>query len=169
MYHWTTGKWSQADADVSFIFQFKSLGYTLEELDNVNTSLDALAITLDSKAWQGGQLLLGAISTTGQLGTFDGTALAAEFITSEFQVQQGKRALITEVRPLVEGGTTTVAIGHRTRLQDSVAYASATSVNTAGFCPARTEDRYLRLKVAVTGGFDHSSGAEIKPVIRGTR
>lgn len=169
MYHWPTGKWSRAEISCQFIFSLLGQGYTLEGLDAVNTSIDAFTVSLDSRAWMGGALLMGAFDQSSLLSTFDGAALDADFTTAEMQLAEGHRSLLTEVRPLIEGSTSTVEIGHRTRLEDSVVWSSPASVNASGFCPVRVNDRYMRFKSVVTGGFDYANGLEIKAVRRGKR
>lgn len=143
-----------------------SEGYTMDSLDSLSGDLDALdAIVgnLDSRALTGNNYILSAFNGDHKLALFTGTAMDATIETMEGQLFEGKRGLVTVVRPLVEGttATTTIALGSRNNLNESVTYTGSLSANSIGEYNYRTNARYHRGKLTITGGFDHAFGIEV--------
>jgi len=119
------------------------LGYTI----------DALPAPLDSPVWTGGAVNLGAFDTAHKLNYFNGPNLAAIVDTGEREPFMGRRAVIGgECRPLVDGGTPSMAIGRRDSLQGAVNFSRAVAVNSLGYCPQRTTGRYIRSRITMPAG-----------------
>lgn len=161
-HNWVSGRWAEGIVNVELLFRALSQGYTLEGLDAVSSSIDALPLSLDSPAWQGGVIQLGAFSTAHKLASFSGSNLAATIETGEFQLYPGERALVTEVWPMVDGGTLTMALGTRNRPNDSVTYTSAVSQNSIGACPFLSNARYHRARVSIAAAsiWAHAQGID---------
>ena len=170
MYNWTVKQWAFADVDTQFMFTSASPGLTLEQLDSVNASLDALPFSLDSRVWQGGAIARAGFDTSNQLGFFDGTALTAELDTAEMQPFPGRRAFYDRVWPLIEGSSATVThqIGTRSRLIDSVSFSSAVALDADGTCPVNVDARYARHRLNIAGGFDNAQGLLIRATPTGS-
>ena len=160
IYHWPSQRWAKASIATEVIFSSLTLGYTLEELDAINASLDALSPTLDSRVWTGGKRLLAAFGTTHRLSYFTGSNLAATIETGEFEAAPGQRALLTELRPLVDGGTITAALATRNIQTETATFGSAVAINANGFVPFRASGRYhrARVSVAAAGTWTHAIG-----------
>ena len=175
IYNWHLDRWAIADVSCETIMRLLSVGYTLDQLYTVlGYTLDNLPAPLDSPIWQGGRLNLGIFDTNHKLNFFTGTPLAATVESSETQAIPGRRALITNSRPLVDGvgSTASVSIGHRERQQDAVSYGGAVALNSMGTCPQRVSGRYLRAKTTIASGsttWTNVSGVEIDYVGQGTR
>ena len=91
-----------------------------------------------------------------------GTAQTAILTTGEIDLNQGGRAVLTGVKPLVRGGTVTVRAGTREDLSTTISYSSATSLTArTGVADFRKEGRYHRTEVTITGGFTTALGADI--------
>lgn len=161
MYNWVTKKWATAEFDSELIFRSLSTGVTLEGLDAISGSLDALTESLDSRAYMGGALQLGAFDTNHKLNFFTGSAMTATLETAEVEPTPGNRTEILEVRPIVDGGTHTVQIGTRERQADTVSWSAASSEGTDGMCPVRANSRYHRARVTITGGFTDATGVDV--------
>jgi hypothetical protein len=153
-YNWLLKRATLIDGlgDIEMIFRSLSFGSTLDQLDAVNASLDALPFSLDSRAWTGGKLLLSAFDGNHKLNYFTGTSLAATVDTSEAQLIQSRRAFVNSVRPLVDGGTPSVAIGTRERQVDAVTWGGAVAINAVGECPQRSSARYHRARITMPAG-----------------
>ncbi len=149
MFNWADGKWSQGDLAVDLLFTFLSEGQTLEDLDSISASLDALAFSLDSRVWTGGALSLGAFGTAKTMGTLSGSTLAATLETSEAQLIPPGRSLARDVTPLVDASAATVKIGTRERQADAVSYSPAYAMETSGICRTRDSGRFHRVKVEI--------------------
>lgn len=167
MFNYAEGRWSYAVQSVELLFAARSQGYTLEQLDAVSASLDALPASLDSTIWMGGNPVIYGVSTLHKLGTFTGSALEATIDTAETGGEE--RAVVTGIRPLVTGsGTVTVKVGTRDLLSGSVTYTSAVSPHArSGVAPFRQEGRYHRARVIVTGGFTKAIGVDVEAVAQG--
>lgn len=168
MYHWPTGKWSKADLAHQVLFNYLTAGYTLEELDAFG-NIDTITPTLDSKFWMGGEKAIGAFDSSNQLNTFTGTALSATFDTNEIQMTPQRKTMARELRPLIDGGTTTLTVGTRNNQADSVSYGSALIAAPSGRYATRSTARYHRFKQVTTGAFTHATGIEVNGHPRGSR
>jgi hypothetical protein len=150
------------DIDLELLCTSLSEGYTLDGLDSVSSSIDALSPTLDSRVWTGENYLLSAFDNAHKQVNFTGSAMDATLETMEFQAIPNNRAEITLMRPIVDGsGTVTMQMGERNLLSESVSYSDSSSVNTNGDCEFRSNARYHRIRTNIAGGFNHVQGAEI--------
>ena len=161
LYNWASRNWCSAEFNHELIYRAQSIGVTLEGLDAISASLDALAFSLDSKVWMGGKLQLAAFDTSHRQAFFTGSALAATLETGERQIVQGRRAEVLSVVPLVDGGTHTVQVGTRETQNGTVSWSSAATENSSGVCPVRSNSRYHRFRVNNTGSFNHAMGVEV--------
>lgn len=160
-----TKRWASADLDLEYIYRSLAEGYTLEGLDNVSTNLDNLLFSLDSRVWQGNSALLSGFNSSHQQVNFTGSALTGTIATQEGRLNKNGRALVTKVRPIVEGyETISISMGHRSTLAAPVTYDAANTPEVDGNISARANDFYHRALVTLTGGFDHAKGIDIVKV-----
>ena len=164
-YNWATRRWSgPIEIECEHIFSSLSESVTVDSDYGSATSLDTVSIPVDSNQWEGGSQILSGFNTSHQMGPFAGTALTAMIETGEYAPDPNGRVLLRYVRPIVDGGSASVQIAHRTRQQDTYKWTGSYSVNADGFAPMRVNDRYLRARVKIAGGFDHAIGIEPDPV-----
>jgi hypothetical protein len=156
-------RWATAEVDTEVLFNSLAQGYTLDGLDSVNSSLDALPYSLDSRLYTGNQSVLSAFSSNHKLAAFTGSALAARLETGEAQLVPGKRSQIAKVKPYVDGtsATTTVTMGTRNKRSEAISYGSALSLNSSGEAPMRANAFYHSLRLDIAGGFDYAQGVEL--------
>jgi hypothetical protein len=161
--HLPTMRWSKAEVNVELILRTMQQGYTLDGLDAVSTDLDALAFSLDSRAWTAGNIKMGAFSTLYKLGFFDGSNLAATIETADYQPNPAGRSRVFMTRPLVDGGTPTSAVASRDKLTDTATFGSAATMNLNGSCTLLSEGRYHRARVTVPAAstWTHAQGVEM--------
>lgn len=162
----TLGRWSFAQIPLEHVYSATtSQGYNIDTLDAVYGNLDAIPVSLDSPLLLGsGKFLLSAFSPNHKYATFGGPTMQAVLDTTEGQIVPGKRALVTEVWPLVDGGTAiTVAVGSRNLLNGTLSYATATTQNAVGFCPARIDARFHKARITIPAGSDwtHVLGIDV--------
>ena len=172
VYHWALKKWSRitgvggAGFNMEFIISSLSQGYTLDGLDALSTSVDALPYTLDSTYYTGGQLNLSVFNSSHQLSTLNGSALPATVQTGEVNLIKGHKAYVNEIWPLVEGLSASyqVAVVQRQILTKSGSTGVAMSPTSAGFCEVRSTARYHRFQLTTTNGteFDNLQGIMIR-------
>jgi hypothetical protein len=171
-YNWELGRWSLIDGiQCQILCRTLGFGYTLERLDALGGSLDALPFPLDSRAWTDGRVLLSGFDTGNRLGYFDGPNLAARVETGEVQFFPGRRALVTAVRPIVDGGTPSVAVAGRDLTIAAPAYGAPVAVNGLGEAPQRSTARYHRAQIAIPAGqrWQHIQGVEFTARPEGVR
>lgn len=171
MYSWTTQRWAFASQNLEVLFNHMNGGLTLEGLDAYGT-LETLAFSLDSSTWQGGLSALSCVTTDHKIARFTGSAKTARFVTGESELVTDARAFVRSLRPLVQGDSSTSVtayVGGRDRLIDSVTWGSASTMNATGTCPVRSNARYHRLKMEVSGGFERAMGSEVEYTKEGVR
>lgn len=161
MYNWVAQNWAIAEFNHELMYRAMTVGTTLEDLDSISGSIDTLPYSLDSKVWMGGKLQISAFDTNHKQGYFTGTALDATLETGEVQLNPLGRAEITEVVPLVDGGTHTAQMGTRETQAVTVTWGSASTENSSGICPVRSNSRYHRVRVNNTGDFTDAIGVNI--------
>lgn len=165
VYNWETGWWARSTAhECELIFRSLSQSTSLDALDALGYNLDTLPFSLDSRVWTGGRLILSAFNTAHNLANFAGSAVAATVDTAEIDGKEGMRVFVSGVRPLVDGGTVTCAVGYRDQFSSSVTYDTATSVGRDGFAPQRRSARNqrARISVAAAGSWSHLWGCEAR-------
>jgi hypothetical protein len=163
VYNWALNKWGFAQVNADYIFRAITQGYSLDSLDSTGYTLDTLPFSLDSRVWTGGQVLMGAFTPQHKLAYFTGSPANAMADTVEIEPfgSSGKRAFLTSVRPMVDGGSPTVQIGMRNRLIDLPTFTTASSIDDNGECPVRADARYLRARIQTTGSFTNLQGIEV--------
>lgn len=161
MYNWVSQNWAFAELNHELIYRAMTVGTTLDDLDSISASVDSLPYSLDSKVWMGGKLQLSGFDTDHKQGFFTGTALDATLETGEVQLNPSGRTEITEVVPLVDGGTHTVQMGTRETQAGTVSWGSASTENSSGICPVRSNSHFHRVRVNNTGDFNDAIGVDI--------
>lgn len=124
-YDWQIGEWTRIDVNMGILFPLASgtIGYTLDGLDALYSSIDAMEISLDSNVWKGGAPTMGALDEDFKLGFFSGPAAEAMLTTSEmgdlFAI-----SLVDSLSPAVDTNDLLVAIGSRNKRGDTVVWTS---------------------------------------------
>ena len=170
IYNYNLNRWSYVESACTALSQLFTAGYTLEQLDNISSSIDALPASLDSALYRGGSFFF-AGARDAKVQSFTGDCLPATIETGEFAVSPGKRALISTVIPYLTGSspTVTVAIGSRQRQIDDATFTSATSLNADGYCPTRSSGAFHRIRMNITGDFDVAQGVDVDAKMMGMR
>jgi hypothetical protein len=166
-FNYETKRWSliTSAGDLDLLTQSYAVGYTLEGLDAVSSSIDALPYSLDSREYTAGNLLLGAYKTDHMLYTFTGSYLAATLTVTEQSHPSGQRMQVNEVWPLVDGSSATITFTpySRNRQNDAVVVGSSVAQNSTGCCSLRVNARYLggAVNIAAAGTWTHAIGVDI--------
>lgn len=164
IYNYQDDKWTTAGLDIECLGNALSTGYTLDELDALGYNLDTLPFSLDSRVWAGGRSNLAAFGSNEKLGFFTGSALEATIDTGEREPNEGGQYFARRSVPLVDGGSPTVALGTRKRLQDSVTFSTAQAVTADGYCPTRVRGKYLRGRMVIPAAdvWEHAQGIKLE-------
>ena len=148
VYSIITKKWSYMDATSDYISDASTASVTLEQLDSVSTSIDALVVPLDSALYFGGKFFLGGTDGTKVI-TFNGLAKDAVIETGD--VGTGAMSLVTLARPQVDNGSATVAIASRALLNEGVDFGDDSAADSDNRVSLRSSGRHHRLRVKPTG------------------
>jgi hypothetical protein len=144
IYNWAAQRWAEARYSAEVLASTLSSGYTLEGLDALYGSIDAMTISLDDPIWTGGALNWGAMTTNNKLASFSGSNLEATIETDDFQISEGLIAFVQQCRPLTDAATAYCKTGYRMRAGDALAYSTESAINVSGFAPQRALGRYIR-------------------------
>lgn len=147
IYSIANDKFTRSVTTATSIASLLSATVTLEGLDNYSSSLDALQISLDDPIWAGGGLIF-AGTAGARLLTFGGQKKTAEIVTGDIDAG---RSVVTLARPLVDGGSGSVAVASRGLLNDQVIFGASIPADLEGRVSLRSAGRYHRLKVIPSG------------------
>jgi hypothetical protein len=168
IYNFQTKKWSSGGTDVDRVASSSSPSTTLEGLDVISASIDALGTSLDSRIWLGGKLLFAGVRGN-KVVTFTGANSTATIQTGELSLENRKTA-ITLVQPIVDNGSCNVAVFSRDLLTTQVVFGSSASADSENRVSVRSMGRYHRLQFTPTGdNWDSIIGADVEIVPMGGR
>lgn len=162
-YNLETNRFTEISEEYVYLFTGLGVGYTLEGLDALYSSVEDIQLSLDDPFWTGGQPKLTAITTANRLGFFEGAPLPARVDTEERRAGLGRKMEINNIRPLVEGFNANVAIrvGTREHQDQSVTYSQQIKPNSDGECNILTEARFARIRIETSGSFQMIQGSEV--------
>jgi hypothetical protein len=159
-------KWSYAETTADSIAYVLTPSATLEQIDNYNTSIDALDIPLDSRVFAGGQLLFAGVSGA-KIISFSGQPKTASVSSGDIDI--GK-SIVTLAKPIVDNGSATVSVASRSLLNASVSYGTAVAADSENRCSLRSNGNYHRIKVTPTGSnWETIVGTEVEIAKQGNR
>jgi hypothetical protein len=162
--------WTHAEVSASTIFTGATLGYNMDTLDTLLTSLgvtlDTAGFSLDAPFLRGGTLTLAAIDSSHKLAFFSGSAMAATIETGDFQPIIGRRAFVNGVTPITDNTAAQIRVGAKEAISGSLTYNSAQTVNARGFVCPRVGGRIHRVRLSHAAGdtWTHSRGVEVNAV-----
>jgi hypothetical protein len=148
IYNFATKKWTYADAGTDYLSEASTASVTLEQLDSISASIDALTTSLDSRLYLGGKYFLGG-TLGAKVYTYTGTNLTGRIATGDIDL--GGPSVVTLARPLVDNGSATVAIASRTLLSQDVNFGTAVAADSDNRVSLRSAGRYHRIQVTPTG------------------
>ena len=174
IYNYALDKWSTASVAVDVIAPIYTAGYTLEDLDTAfGSNIDLLPASLDGPVYRGGEFLFAA-SKDKKIQTFTGSVLAATIETGEFEIKTGFVSTVNNVIPYVTlresaSGTVTAQVASRNRQTDTFTFGTASNLNDNNFIPVRSNGRYHRVRLNLSGGWNKAQGIDVDAVPTGRR
>lgn len=173
VYNVATGEWSRLEVSTEVLWRTLAFGYTLEDLDAVDSNIDTFPVSFDSRQWRGGAYQLSAFDADHSAAHFNGGNMAAVLTTRTTTLADPRRMMVTEVRPLLQCNSATadvaVSIGHRRTPSDSVTFETSTLMNDVGFCPQRVSDHFLRYRMSVSSSVEWSRAFGLDVTIKDNR
>jgi hypothetical protein len=148
IYNFQTKKWTYGDANTDYLGEASSGILSLEELDSVSGSIDALTTSLDSLLFIGGKYFLGG-TYGNRVYSFTGSSLTGNISTGDIDV--GANSVVTLARPIVDNGSGSLSVASRKLLNQSVIYSTSTAADSENRVSLRSAGRYHRLNLVPTG------------------
>lgn len=148
IYNFKTQKWTYGDAGTDYISDASTSATTLENLDSISSSIDALPVSLDSILYMGGKYFLGGTSGA-YVVTYNGQPATGQLITGDLNA--GGRSVVTLARPQIDGGSATVSVASRTLLNEVPSFSSGVAADSENRVSLRSNGYYHRFKVVPTG------------------
>lgn len=158
-------KWGRGSQDLEWVGLLRADGLTMETMDAIYTNLDLVPFSLDSPVLAGGRPEMSGFDTAHKSGAFNGSHGAWSIVTGQLQPVPGKRALLQNMRPIIDSATPeniACNVAPKTRTNDDTSFLAADiDVNDEGDCPVLASGRYFRFKAAGTGNMDNAHGIDI--------
>ena len=148
IYNFKTQKWTYGDAGADYISDASTAATTLENLDSISNSIDALPVSLDSILYMGGKYFLGGTQGA-YVVTYNGAPATGQLITGDLNA--GGRSVVTLARPLVDNGSATVSVASRTLLNQELSFSTPVAADSENRVSLRSNGNFHRFKVVPTG------------------
>jgi hypothetical protein len=148
IYNFKTQKWTYGDAGADFVSDASTSAVTLEGLDSISASIDALPVSLDSILYMGGKYFLGGTQGV-YVVTYNGAPATGQLITGDLNA--GGRSVVTLARPLVDNGSATVSVASRTLLNQELSFSTPVAADSENRVSLRSNGNFHRFKVVPTG------------------
>jgi hypothetical protein len=145
-----------------YLASLSAPGLTLEGLDTISTSIDALTFSLDDVALSALPKMSIINAANHALSFFSGTALEATVDTAEQELEAGRRVRVRGFRPLTDAGTVYGSIGARETTQAAASYSDEQPLTGSGRCPANVSTRLARarLRIPAATAWTFANGVE---------
>lgn len=166
IYNFRTKKWTYGDAGTDFISDASTSATTLEGLDSISNSIDALTVSLDSILYMGGKYFLGGTSGA-YVVTYNGANATANIVTGDLNA--GGRSVVTLARPLIDGGSATVSVASRTLLSEQPSFGTAVAADSDNRVSLRGNGNYHQFQVIPTGTWKTAVGLDVEFQGQGVR
>ena len=149
IYDYVNRRWSDAEMNLDMLVPALSTSETLESLDAISGSIDALSHSLDSRIWAGGSPVMAAFTRDDILSFFTGPVLEGDFISAGARLNPRGSALVDSILPYVDG-TVTVDLGHQNNYSDAITWSGPMALNSIGEADIRQDARFFRVRLRAT-------------------
>lgn len=160
IYNYLESRMARAQDTVECLVTGLTTATTLEDLDALFGSIEAVTPPLDSPFWQGGNEVMQGFDSAYKLGTFSGVPSIAIIDGQEAELNPGLMTYVDGIKPIVQSQSAiTVALGTRNNYSEDVTYTPDMSLTSrTGFADFRKEARLTRARIKVTGDFPAAQG-----------
>ncbi|WP_208438403.1 hypothetical protein [Bartonella vinsonii] len=173
VYDWGLQKWSTIQGKPLSLFPVFTTGYTLEQLDEVSTSLESLPASLDSSIWQSGAPVLGGFDGQNRLVVFTGAPMEAIVVSQEMGSPDGSFSFFTKMFAEVDTLEGLLSIGERGVRNPHTPitwHKERICSFVTGAYHGRSRNRYHRFKLRIPEGvtWHHITGfnVDLRPLGR---
>jgi hypothetical protein len=164
-FDYALNRWFTVSMTGEYLLGMSQPGITLEGLDSISSSIDALAASLDSFAVST-QPLIAQFNSAHKMGFFSGANLEATLETAE-QGTDRRRIFVNGFRPVVDASSVYGSASYRERVADTPTSLTEIAMNSrTGRCDLRRSTRYSRMKVRIPASTSWTYAAGVEPDIR---
>jgi hypothetical protein len=161
-YDYLLDRFFQLSVSGEYLLGISQTGLTLESLDSISGSIDALTLSLDSYA-TAVQPQIAQFDGTNVLGFFAGSNLEASIESSE-QGTDEQRITVKGFRPITDAATLYGSLLYRDTQQATAVYTAETLINSrTGRVDMMRDARYSRFKVRIPAATTWTFCAGIVP------
>lgn len=161
-YDYLLDRFFQLSIRGEYLVGISQTGLTLENLDSISASLDALTLSLDSYA-TAVQPQIAQFNNTHTLGFFAGAPLEAMLESAE-QGTDESRITVRGFRPITDAATLFGSVSYRDNPSATATAGAEVLVNSrTGRCDMMRDTRYSRFKVRIPAGTNWSFCAGVVP------
>jgi len=144
-----------------FLLGISQSGLTLEQLDSISSSIDAMTLSLDTYP-TAVQPVLSQFDNTGKLGAFAGANMEATILTGE-QGTDEQRMDLRSFRPITDAPTFYGLVSYRDTPQASSLTTPEMGLSRLGKIDIRRNARYLRFQGRIPIGTNWTFAAGVIP------
>lgn len=166
-YDYVLDRWATTTQTGEYILSMTKPGLTLDALDSISTSIDALTFSLDDVS-SAVLSSLSAVDSSHQLGFFTGTTLEATMETPEQNLGGTQRVMVNGLMPITDAPTVFGSMKVRKIQGAAATQTTETALNTNGVCPQRVDTRYARARLRIPAGTAWTFCAGAEPQFRPT-
>lgn len=149
-YSWQFDCWVTNSVTSTYLFNIATPGIPLDDMDVLFGLLDDIDIPLDSRAFQGGQPVFGALNGDRKPGTFGGSAQAGTLTTAT--VNNPVTGIVGWATPIDDASTGTLELGVKDAPADSITWKTGVSKVSAGRVPLRGRGLNVAFRRNITAG-----------------
>ena len=168
-YDWALDRWTRVAMAGEYLSSLSKPGLTLENLDAIASSIDALPFSLDDVT-AAAFPQIAAVNAAHRAGFFTGAPLEATLETGEQGASgagggDGRRIFVRGFRPVTDAASVYGAVSARESLQAATVWSGEAGINAQGLVPLRASTRYARGRLRVPAGTAWSFATGIVPEV----
>lgn len=162
IYDWILDKWAVAIISGEYISNAARPGLTLESLDSISGSLDALPFSLDDVSTATIEYIA-AFDSAHKLNFITGTPLEAILETSDYSQDNGRRIRVKGFRPDTDASSCYGKLLYRETVQASTSSTSETAISSNGEVFTNLSTRLARARIRIPSGATWTFAAGVEP------
>lgn len=156
IYSWSQDRWTSGTANVGWLVGTALDGVTLEDLDALYSTLEAVPYSLDSAEFAPKDRRLGAFAA-GEYSVFSGSPLELTVRTGEAQLTPGRRVFASEVYPIMQADEWDASVRLYCRNnRGTVTATNAVVTGWSGFSAVRGEGQKMAIEMTKPAGTEWS-------------
>lgn len=160
-------RFTPLDVSGEYMAAYVVPGATLDSLDSISSSVDALGFSLDTVSSSVGSKL-SAVSSSHILGAFDGSNLEATLETAEQALDEGRRVYVSQIRPITDATDARASLKYRTTQQASAVTTTESAMTADGVCWQSQDARYARARLRIPAGIAWTFCMGVEPIFKTT-